>query len=261
VSAAGENEHRVPDPGPFDLRPSEGAARRAVLCIHGLTGTPWEVRPIAEALVARGFRARGPVLPGHSAAEGPKGLAQRSYHDWLDGARRELHQLQREHEEVYVVGMSLGGVLTLLLASEEKLAAAAVVGVPLRFRGALPLAVAVARFFKPLLPKKNGSDISDQRARAVHPGMAAMPLASVHELVKLQKLVRSQLARVRTPLFVGHGALDHTARPADAVDIASGVGSDEVVRRIYERSGHIVPVDFDGAELAADIVEFFCRER
>lgn len=216
---------------------------------------------LAEELARRGFRARGPLLPGHDLSEGPQGLAKHSYHDWVEAVRREYRLLCRAHEDVYVVGLSLGGLLTLLLASEEEVAAVAVVGTPLRFRGATPLAVAVGRWFKPLLPKKNGSDIVDERARSVHPGMSAMPLASVHELVKLQKLVRSQLARIGAPIFVGHGALDHTARPADADDIVSGVGSEEVVRRLYDRSGHIVPVDFDGAELASDIAEFFVRER
>lgn len=49
------------DPDAFDLRPpAEEANGAAALCLHGLTGTPFEVRPVAEALVARGVRALGP---------------------------------------------------------------------------------------------------------------------------------------------------------------------------------------------------------
>ena len=53
------------DASAFDWMPVCGDGRAAALCLHGLTGTPYEVRPIAEALVARGIRARGPALPGH----------------------------------------------------------------------------------------------------------------------------------------------------------------------------------------------------
>jgi len=35
-----------PDPAAFDLGPRDAA--RAVLCLHGLTGTPWEVRSVGE---------------------------------------------------------------------------------------------------------------------------------------------------------------------------------------------------------------------
>ena len=37
----------VVDPAPFDLA-GEGPA--AALCLHGLTGTPYEVRPLGEAI-------------------------------------------------------------------------------------------------------------------------------------------------------------------------------------------------------------------
>ncbi len=54
------------DAGAFDLGPV-GEPGPAVLCLHGLTGTPYEVRLPAEALAADGFACVGPVLPGHNA--------------------------------------------------------------------------------------------------------------------------------------------------------------------------------------------------
>ena len=38
---------------------------RGVLCLHGFTGTPFEVRPLAEALAGRGYTVLAPVLAGH----------------------------------------------------------------------------------------------------------------------------------------------------------------------------------------------------
>jgi len=73
------------DVAPFDL-PGRGAA--AALCLHGLTGTPWEVRPLGLALSARGVRALGPALPGHN--ETPERLAQVGFRDWLGAARASL---------------------------------------------------------------------------------------------------------------------------------------------------------------------------
>lgn len=61
------------DPGPF--RPGDvGGTGPAVLCVHGLTGTPYEVRPPAELLARHGFACLGPLLPGHGQT--PQALAR-----------------------------------------------------------------------------------------------------------------------------------------------------------------------------------------
>jgi carboxylesterase len=56
------------DAGSVEVDPSRfalpGAGRGAALCLHGLTGTPYQVRPIGEALAAAGIAAIGPALPG-----------------------------------------------------------------------------------------------------------------------------------------------------------------------------------------------------
>ena len=62
-----------PDPGPFKLG-DVGGSGPAVLCLHGLTGTPYEVRPPAEALAEAGFACLGPLLPGHGTHPDTQGL-------------------------------------------------------------------------------------------------------------------------------------------------------------------------------------------
>lgn len=247
------------DAGPYDLAPRGEASGDAVLCIHGLTGTPYEVRPLAEALADRGLRARGPLLPGHGGP--PEELAALPYSAWTDAVQREVAELRREHRRVFVCGLSLGGLLTLWLAEREELAAAAVIGTPLRFRGGLPWLVSLARFIVPMRPKQGGAGIADDAARARHPGMSVMPLQSVHELIRLQRVVRASLEAIRMPLLVAHGALDQTANPADLAAIASAVSSDRIETLRFDRSAHVVPVDFDGPELCEAVASFFCGER
>ncbi len=242
------------DVAPFDLG-REG--RCAALCLHGLTGTPYEVRPLGEALAEAGIRARGPVLPGHN--ETPETLARLSYTAWLDAARDELIRLREEHERVYAVGLSLGGLLTLALASEGRVDALAVVGTPLHLRAPLPWLVPVAKRIVPFLAKKLGSDIRDPEARKRHPSYSLMPLASVHELVRLQRVVRRLLPGIKCPSLVAHGDHDRTADPRDAERIRSAVSDSKAELLRFDRSGHVVPVDFDGPRLALAIRDFFER--
>ncbi len=250
-----DGERRV-DPGPFAL--GDEGSRDAVLCLHGLTGTPYEVRPLAEVLADAGFRAVGPALPGHVAT--PEALAAvASYEAWVDAARRELAALAERHERVYLAGLSMGGLVALLLASERLVDALAVVGVPLRFAAPVPQLVPVVKRFRPFLGKNAGSDIQDAGARARHPSYDRMPLASVHQLLLLQAVVRRRLRQVVAPILVAHGALDRTANPRDARTIHAGVASPERELLLLPRSGHVVPVDHDGPALAAAIRDFFLR--
>jgi carboxylesterase len=245
------------DASPYDLAPRGPATGDAVLCVHGLTGTPYEVRPLAEALADRGLRARGPLLPGHGAT--PLELSRVPYREWAEAVRGEFVSLRAEHERVFVCGLSLGGLLTLWLAANEPVTAAAVVGTPLRFRRPLPAVVAVGRFLRPMIPKKVGSDIVDEAARARHPSMPVMPTSSVHQLIRLQREVRGALGRIRAPLLVAHGSLDRTANPADLHAIAGAVSSRLVERLELAGSGHVVPVDVDGPRLATAVADFFAR--
>ncbi|MBW2267728.1 MAG: alpha/beta fold hydrolase [Deltaproteobacteria bacterium] len=246
-----EGAERAFDSHAFDL-PGDGGA--AALCLHGLTGTPYEVRPLGEALSRAGVRAVGPLLPGHGGE--PAALRRTPYTAWLDAARAEVLRLHGNHDVVFGVGLSMGGLVTLLLAAECGFDAVVCVGVPLALRQP---GAALARFAKYLvreLPKRHGSDICDPEARARHPGMPVMPLAAVAELQKLQRVVRARLTEIHVPLLAAHGARDETAHPGDAETILQKVASAEKQHLLLPGSGHVVPVDFDGPALAAAAVRF-----
>ena len=242
------------DTAPFDL---PGSSRAAALCLHGLTGTPYEMRPLGEALSRAGIRAVGPALPGHN--ETPQSLAKVRYQQWLESARVQLRGLRDRHEVVFVVGLSMGGLLTLALASEERVDAAVTVGTPLRLSQPLATFMPLLKCLVPFPRKRGGSDICDPAARSRHPSYEIMPLAAVRQLQHLQRLVRGALGRVTAPLLVAHGAHDATADPADSKEILDRVGSREREHLILEDSAHVVPVDRDGPRLAAASVDFLTR--
>ena len=73
--------------------------------------------------------------------------------------------------------------------------------------------------------------------------------------------VRAELARITAPLLVAHGSLDATAHPDDARQIAGEVASPERELLWLPNSGHVVPVDYDGPDLARATVDFLTRKR
>lgn len=241
------------DPAPFDLGPRGPAA---VLCLHGLTGTPWEVRLPAEALASAGLRCVGPLLPGHGRT--PLALARTGLDEWVEAALAAWDALAGEHERVYVLGLSMGGVLALVIGARRPAAGLVVMAAPLELgpvvRRTVPWVSRLVRF----VPKSPA--IEDPEARARHPGYDRMPLPAVAELIRLQGQVREELARVTAPLRLIYSRRDPTVRPRNADLILRGVSSRERDVLWLERSGHVLPVDLERERLSAEVVDFVGRQ-
>jgi carboxylesterase len=80
-----------------------------VLLLHGFSGSPWEVRPLGDALSARGFHVHAPLLPGHGST--PEALRFVTWRDWLSAADDALEKLFARFEEVSLAGLSMGALL------------------------------------------------------------------------------------------------------------------------------------------------------
>ncbi len=245
------------DDSPFDLVPEPGTANgAAALCLHGLTGTPYEVRPVAHALVARGIRARGICMAGHGGSV--EALAATTRFDWVERALAEVLTLRAEYERVFLVGVSMGGLVSLRIAQSEPVDGLVVIGVPLVLAPPIPQILPLLRLLI-TSRKKRDSDIQDPQARARHPGIPAMPFDSVQELIRLQEEVIPDLGRVEAPILVAHGELDRTARPRDARRLYEEIGSKEKELFMLARSGHVATVDYDGSALATAAADFIGR--
>ncbi|MEE8558848.1 MAG: alpha/beta fold hydrolase [Myxococcota bacterium] len=239
------------DPGPFRLGPV-GSTGPAVLCLHGLTGTPYEIRPPAEALASVGFACVGPLLPGHG--EPVERLAATAPEEWVEAVLRAFDELQSTHPRVYVAGLSLGGLLALLLGARRAVAGLLVLAAPIRLRPLARFAVPLLAPILHSLPKRPG--IRDPEARERHPGTPRMPLRSVRNLQRVQRLLLSELSRIRAPLHLIYSRLDPTVDPRDAEWIQRRVGSSLTSVRYLELSSHVLPVDVERDLVAGDCVSF-----
>ena len=215
------------------------------------------MRPLGEALAARGFPVRGVLLPGHATTV--EELAATRWADWFGEVLRERERLAAGTSAVAAVGMSLGALLALHLAATEPHLVQALVlcGTPLESRDLrvrlLPLLARVPWFAGrwATIPKRgDGPDIADPAVRAASRSSRAMPLGGILELLALQHVVRGELDRVRQPALLLHGRGDHSVPVAEMVRLRQRLGSRSVEAHVLERSWHVVTLDYDRDEVA-----------
>lgn len=94
------------------------AGKDAALLVHGFPGTPAEMRPLGQAFKEAGWTVEGVLLPGFGPNIGT--LERRSFNDWIDAVKKSFEALRQKHEQIVIVGNSMGGALALLLATEQR---------------------------------------------------------------------------------------------------------------------------------------------
>lgn len=242
----------VPSRSAFVVAPS-GVPRARALCIHGFTGTPFEVRPLADALATRGVASVGVLLPGHGTQ--PEDLAPCSWHQWEQAALQAWDALPRDLPRV-LVGCSMGGLLALRVAVLRADVAAVVLLAPaLSFfsDGELAARAALQGLWrlKPYVQKEQaGGDIADPAGRAANPTYSVIPLRPLGQVLLLQRAVRAELRRVVAPLCVFHGEQDHTIPPSASAEIAAGVAAPLVEHHRLRDSFHVIGLDVDRERIA-----------
>lgn len=251
---------------PFAL----GSGDDACLLLHGLTGSPAEVRPVGEALAAAGFRVVGPLLPGHGTT--PEDLAVVTRDDLRQAARSALFSLAGARR-IFLGGLSVGALLAMELAARSHLreglpeiSALALLAPAVEFAGATWLFTNVVGRLPvlPIVVSKGGRDIqekpsdADQRDR-VDGSYSAIPLTWGRELRLLRDEALSVVPRIRAPVVLLHGARDRTISPSGSRKLARMLEGSEL--HLFERSGHVLPLDVESAAVCATVVDFFRKQK
>jgi carboxylesterase len=243
---------------PFDLPGGPDAA----LLLHGLSGSPFELRALADRLYLEGIRCLGPLMAGHGGD--PEALRGVLWTDWVGKAREELLRLQGARR-TFLVGCSMGALVALALAHDhpDRVDGLALLAPALRLAVGPALGGMLARRtplggLLPSLPKGT-SDVRDDEMRRLNPAMKSIPLSAVGELQRLADHVDRLLPAVAAPAIVFAGGRDHTVRLSGAKRIARRIGSAPARLVVLRESFHLLGIDVERDTVADEVAAFFAR--
>jgi len=223
------------------------------LVVHGFTGNPSSMRGLAEAFAAAGYHVELPRLPGHGTTVDD--MLTTSWADWYGEAEAALARLQTRSSKVVVVGLSMGGTLTLRLAAAHPEIAALVCVNPATqpLGDMLPMVEQMIADGTNVMPGI-GSDIADPDSHeSAYEGTPLAQLVSLSRdgLAPLVDLVPA----TTLPLLLFSSPQDHVVDPAQGDYLAANWGG-PVERVILERSYHVATQDYDKALINERSVAF-----
>ncbi len=261
-------------PSEFHLR----GGRAGVLLIHGLTGTPTEMRYVGNCLQRAGFSVLGVHLAGHCGDVDD--LLATGWHDWVASVSEAADRLREDVDHLFVAGLSMGAVLALKLAIDRP---AQVDGLGLygttffhdgwatpaigRLAFLLPLVTALGIGRNRMSAEVEPYGIKDERIRqrvvgammagdSEAAGLAGFPWPSLAQFQRLSAHVRHRLGRVRAPCYVAHSANDDIASLRNVRVIERSVRA-PVKTQLLDNSYHLVTIDRERAKVIDGTIAFF----
>jgi len=235
--------------------------RVGVLLIHGLGGTPVELRFVAQGLARAGYTVYCCQLAGHCGT--PEELRRSTWHEWYASVE-EAHDKLKEHCDVILAGgLSMGGILALHLARNrpDGVHGLLLFAPTLKLDGwSMPWHSVFLQYVRPLpvrldfeLTEREPYGLKDERVRrlvlasmqggdAGAGGTYSTPLRSFAHFNALVAAVKPTLGNVKQPALIVHPRDDDMASLKNAQYLQAHLGG-LVETLILDDSYHIVTLD------------------
>ncbi len=237
------------------------------LLIHGLTGTPFEMRWLGQHLCEQGYTVHGPRLAGHGTT--PADLAHATWREWYAGVLAGYQMLRAQCQKVFVMGLSMGGALALLLASREPVDGLVTMSALYRVRDWRRPLLPLIGLFRKTFPK--GYDpaeraifyerVAAEQARrgepqTGHPSYPEWVVPAMGQLMKLLDELHSGIGNVTAPALLIHSTADRTVSFENLQLIHDAIGSREKQMLVLDRCGHVVTEDIEHQTVFEAVANF-----
>ncbi len=258
----------MPGAEPFFFPGSDENGKTGVLVTHGLGASPDEVRWLGEHLGAQGFTVYGPRVAGHGTDY--RDLQRINRGDWVTSVLDGYHLLRAACQRVIVSGLSMGGLLSLYLASSVQVDGLLVLAAPLHLPDDSPDRMRRIARFRPKFVTADQTDFPHRlrteqmrrgernRGRVRYDLWATQCVVELYELMALMR--DGRLSAITAPTCLIYARQDETVPLSNLDSIAGGLSNARYVEKhIMEKSGHILTQDWDRDEVFTISADFVSR--
>ncbi|WP_163538954.1 alpha/beta fold hydrolase [Gracilibacillus sp. YIM 98692] len=180
----------------------------ACLLIHGYTGGPYEVEPLATYLKEQtDWEVMSPRLPGHGLGDDGKALdlGDVSYTDWISTAEDAYLQLKEKHDVIYIIGFSMGGMIAAYLAASYPCEKLVLLSTSRKFISISQMSIDILDFGKKAIKKQLKEDPLFNHYKGKY---GSVPLSANLEFLKCMKFTKPYLKQIHCPVFIAQGIQD-----------------------------------------------------
>ncbi len=232
----------IPTAEPYFLTGSGENAHTGCLLTHGFTGAPKELHWLGEYLNRLGYTVCGIRLNGHATR--PQDMIRSRWQDWMLSVEDGYNFLRTCTEQVFFLGLSMGGILSLTSAAIFPVHGVVAMSTPWALPS-IPLPIGLIKVLshvKPYLAKGKdpGSGWFDQAARAQHVSYPMNPLRSGVELNSLVKEMHAALPRITAPVLLIHSHDDDYVVRDSMQQIYDHLGTADKQMLWVSGGGHVI---------------------
>lgn len=222
----------------------EGTNGKAVLLQHGYNGSPREMYGLAERLHREGYSVVVTRLPGHGTNAG-------DFHNsgarlWHTHVRNEYINLRSRFDSVSIVGLSMGGVLSLLIAEEFKPDTVILLAPAMILKQRIVYFMPILKFFSSDMKRAwpPEADADEDRRFMIREYWSHYYPKQLTEMLKLIKKAKRGLHAVESPVYLMLSETDASVLMKAGTIIKKGIRV-PVEEFILKNSPHVF---FEGPE-------------
>jgi carboxylesterase len=239
------------------------------LCIHGFSAAPTEISWLADHLHSTlNLTTYTPRLAFHGTDY--RDMHRARWQDWYMTVRDGYQLLADQCEAVFIAGISMGGLLSLMLSAADDVEplATAVIAAPTAFKDPDIEKVPYLRHIRRETPVLDRSTlpqiVREEQYRRGEPvegrtHYSTWSLNAIYEMYTLAGTARTMLYNIRVPLVLVYAEQDTAVPLSSADEIAAKVRSEIVEKHILHRSGHIITQDIEREDAFRHVESFFRR--
>lgn len=226
-----------------------------ILLIHGLTGTPGEMKALGEGIHKKGYTVKGLLLAGHG--EGLSELQKTSWRDWLTSVEKGLNDLKKHCSRIYMVGLSVGGALGLYMAAFQGVNGVVTLNAPIFLQDKRYYWAPLTKYIFKYKNKDHEGILDRTEYKAF--ALQQIPTKTLVDYLELISLVKKTLQEIYVPTLIIQSHFDKVVQSQSADYIFNNLASPDKSLEYFSKSGHLITLGPERELLLDRIIQFIQR--